>query len=183
MVAGWGPEGSSSRRSATEHAAEGSVAAEPEASGQHRWKGEALSGLPVTARVWDVAAAETERLVAVGTVADADCSAVPLVVWTSDDGLAWEEAFRTREGFGAGGSFCGEVLDPAGSDLGRRGSRWGSRPDGRDGAGGRPGGGSTPAALAARPLWQTGRHSLVLGRGYISRGPLFRDSAAAQVGL
>lgn len=109
VVAACGPARSSQRSVTDQAERDVSPVSERDPSDQRLWKGEAISGLPATARVWDVAAAESGRLVAVGTVAEDDCAAVPLVVWTSDDGLAWEEGFRTREGFGAGGSFCGEA--------------------------------------------------------------------------
>jgi hypothetical protein len=80
------------------------------ASGDGQWHRQVVSGFPPDSVLWDMAMAESGPLVAVGTVAPDDCfDDVPLVVWASDDGLSWKEAYRTRRPLGGGSdSFCGD---------------------------------------------------------------------------
>jgi len=75
-----------------------------------RWDGRVVSGFPPGSEVWDMATADGGPLIAVGTVTPDDCfDGVPLVVWASDDGVSWTEAYRYRRPLGGGGDgFCGE---------------------------------------------------------------------------
>jgi photosystem II stability/assembly factor-like uncharacterized protein len=72
------------------------------------FEGSHVIGVPDDADIWDVASQRSGVFVAVGTDSTTFDS-LPLVVWRSQDGLAWRETFRYAADLGLDSSFSGEA--------------------------------------------------------------------------
>lgn len=63
-----------------------------------QWPGRDVRGLPAGSQLWDIAVSDSGLFVAVGTDGRGDgATGLPLVIWRSDDGLSWREAFRRTD--------------------------------------------------------------------------------------
>lgn len=146
-----------------------------------RWAASDLRGLPATAEVADVVV-RGRVWVAIGSVPATSAASPPLdlVLWRSPDGLAWQEAYRTRavgdasttahvvvtaDGFAVAGGTCrNEVCQPI-ALVSKDGRRWAVAerpPTGLD-SGGSANGWVSALAVTHDEYGRPGRELLAVG--------------------